>query len=39
MQNATNLIKFNYIMFLLKDSKCIIYKNNNQLRKYTQIKK
>jgi len=29
MQNATNLVRLNYVIFLLKDSKCMIYKDNN----------
>jgi len=29
MQNATNLEKLNYAMFLLKDFKCMICKDNN----------
>jgi len=29
MQNVTNLVKLNYAMILLKDSKCMIFKDNN----------
>jgi len=29
MRNGTNFVKLNYTMFLLKDSKCMIYKDNN----------